>query len=417
MDVFLKNKYYRRFSIASFLSTAGDILFYLAFLTYASKLKNYSLALSLIAISESIPRLLDIFGGYFADKTRNKLKNIFWMAIIRFFLYGLVGFLFITHISQWNLVLIIIVINFISDIVGTYSAGLCAPIIVELVDKEKFAEAEGFTNGLDEVFSTTAQFVGSGLLLFLSYSNLAFINAFTFLAAGLLYLSVGLRHTKENTPLASTEVNDQNFFATMKSSYIQIKKASGLLSTVLVIALLNGALSAMGSLLPIIMAGHRSTMLISNYSFTLAVIGVVISVGSILGSAFGPQLFKKQSVFIMVMIAIVLSIATTTAAFLTNIYAILPFYLLLAAIASTASLKMQQWLVTTIDQTILASSMGLLNTIIMATAPAMTMFLTTISGLTNVKYSLFVLLVIECISFIVSIKLNAKDKMNNVEIS
>lgn len=50
MDVFLKNKYYRRFSIASFLSTAGDILFYLAFLTYASKLKNYSLALSLIAI-------------------------------------------------------------------------------------------------------------------------------------------------------------------------------------------------------------------------------------------------------------------------------------------------------------------------------------------------------------------------------
>lgn len=84
MDVFLKNKYYRRFSIASFLSTAGDILFYLAFLTYASKLKNYSLALSLIAISESIPRLLDIFGGYLADKTRNKLKNIFWMAIIRF---------------------------------------------------------------------------------------------------------------------------------------------------------------------------------------------------------------------------------------------------------------------------------------------------------------------------------------------
>lgn len=230
-------------------------------------------------------------------------------------------------------------------------------------------------------------------------------------------MSVGLRHTKENTPLAPTEVNDQNFFATMKASYIQIKKESGLLSTVLVIALLNGALSAMGSLLPIIMAGHRSTMLISNYSFTLAVIGVVISVGSILGSAFGPQLFKKQSVFIMVMIAIILSIATTIAAFLTNIYAILPFYLLLAAIASTASLKMQQWLVTTIDQTILASSMGLLNTIIMATAPAMTMFLTTISGLTNVKYSLFVLLAIECISFIVSIKLNAKDKMNNVEIS
>lgn len=51
MNIFLTNKNYRRFSIASFLSSAGDILFYLAFMTYASKLKNYSLALSLIAIS------------------------------------------------------------------------------------------------------------------------------------------------------------------------------------------------------------------------------------------------------------------------------------------------------------------------------------------------------------------------------
>ena len=51
MNVFLKNADFRRFSVASFLSGAGDILFYLAFMTYASKLQNYSLALSLIAIS------------------------------------------------------------------------------------------------------------------------------------------------------------------------------------------------------------------------------------------------------------------------------------------------------------------------------------------------------------------------------
>ena len=77
MNIFLTNKNYRRFSIASFLSSAGDILFYLAFMTYASKLKNYSLVLSLIAISESLPKLFTIFGGYFADKTRHKFKNIF----------------------------------------------------------------------------------------------------------------------------------------------------------------------------------------------------------------------------------------------------------------------------------------------------------------------------------------------------
>lgn len=74
MNIFLKNKDYRQFSIASFLSSAGDILFYLALMTYASKLQNYSLALSLIAISEAIPRFFDIFGGYLADRTHHKFK-------------------------------------------------------------------------------------------------------------------------------------------------------------------------------------------------------------------------------------------------------------------------------------------------------------------------------------------------------
>lgn len=51
---------------------------------------------------------------------------------------------------------------------------------------------------------------------------------------------------------------------------------------------------------------------------------------------------------------------------------------------------MQQWLVTTIDRKILASSVGLLNTIIMATSPVMTTVLTTISGLGDVKSAVVV---------------------------
>ena len=129
MNVFLKNKDYRRFSIASFLSGTGDVLFYLAFMTYASKLHNYSLALSLIAISESIPRLFEIFSGYLADRTRNKFKNIFLMAVVRFILYAIVGFLFVAKVSDWNLVIAVVVINFFSDTFGSYSSGLVAPLV------------------------------------------------------------------------------------------------------------------------------------------------------------------------------------------------------------------------------------------------------------------------------------------------
>lgn len=410
MNVFLKNADFRRFSVASFLSGAGDILFYLAFMTYASKLQNYSLALSLIAISESVPKLFEIFGGYLADKTKKKFRNIFLAAFVRFILYGLVGLLFITKMSQWNLVLIIVVVNFLSDTIGSYSGGLVAPLIVDIVGKKEYGNAVGFNGGVNQIISMGAQFIGSALLLVMSYSTLAFVNAGTFLLAGLLFASVGLKHQKDQKPLEKQEVNDQNFFQTMKTSLTQVKKQSGLLTVVLVIALLNGALDTITPLTTIVLAAHRSTMLIGTYSFTIALFGVVIGAGFALGSMFGPQLFKKLTVFSLVIISASLSIVTTTSIFLGNTYVIMITMFFLAAIAGVASIKMEQWLVTSVDHKILASTVGLLNTILMAVAPIMTTVLTTISGSFNVTVALVTLLVIQVMTLIVAIFVSLKTR-------
>lgn len=419
MNVFLKNRNYRIFSIASFLSSAGDILFYLAFMTYASKLQNYSLALSLIAISESIPRLFYIIGGYFADRTENKYKNIVLAAVIRFILYGMVGFLLISNLSQWNLVIIIAGINLISDIIGTYSSGLVSPLIVNLVGNNEFAEAEGFTNGLGEIINISAQFIGSGLLIFLSYSNLAFINAFTFLLAGLLFANVGLKQRSEKREQIQLDrsVNSQNFITTLKASYQQTKKEQGLLTIILVMAALNGSLGAMNSLVSIVMVANKSTMIISNYSFTLAIIGVVASCGTALGSIFGPQLTKKLSIFSVTNFSIIIDACATAAVLVANIYLILPLFFLITVTASTASLKLTQWLVSSVDQTILASTIGLLNTIVMVAVPVMTTIFSTISGTTNVKYALVLLLVVEVIELIIAIRLSIKARRQEVEIT
>lgn len=414
MNVFLKNKNYRIFSIASFLSSAGDILFYLAFMTYASKLQNYSLALSLIAISESIPRLFYIVGGYAADRTKNKYRNIVLAAIIRFVLYGTAGFLLISNLSQWNLVIIIAGINLISDIIGTYSSGLVSPLIVNLVGSDEFAEAEGFTNGLGEIINVSAQFIGSGLLLFLSYSDLAFINAITFLVAGLLFAHVGFKQKADKKIQSHQEenINSQNFIATMKSSYQQAKKEHGLLTIIFVMAALNGSLGSMNALVSIVMVANRSTMIISNYSFTLAVIGIVASCGTALGSIFGPQLTKKISIFSVTNFSIVVDICAIVAVLIANIYLILPLFFLITVTASTASLKLTQWLVTSVDQTILSSTIGLLNTIVMIAVPVMTTIFSTISGITNVKYALIMLLAVEVLELIVAIRLSIKTKEN-----
>ncbi|MBW1225681.1 hypothetical protein KYD80_26090, partial [Escherichia coli] len=86
----------------------------------------------------------------------------------------------------------------------------------------------------------------------------------------------------------------------------------------------------MEALIPIVMAGHRSTMIISTYSFTIAIIGVIISVGAALGSMFGPQLFKKVSIFTVIILALIFGFGVTSGALIANLYVILPFYFLLA---------------------------------------------------------------------------------------
>lgn len=414
MNIFIKNSDYRRFSLASFLSSAGDILFYLAFMTYASKLKNYSLALSLIAISESVPRLFEIFGGYLADKTKKKFQNIFLAAMARFILYALVGLLFISKVSQWNLVIIIVAVNFLSDTIGSYSGGLITPLIVDIVGKKNYGEAAGFTSGVSQVISMSAQFVGSALLLVMSYSSLAFVNAATFLLAGILFASVGLKHQKGEKPLERKEVNEQGFFETMKSSFIQVKKQQGLLTIVLVMALLNGSLMTIEPLNTIVMAAHRSTMIIGTYSFTLAVFGVVSGAGLALGSIFGPQLLKKVSVFALAITASGLSVAATLALFTANIYVVLVTFFLLAATVGVTSIKLEQWLVTAVEHRILASTAGLLNTILTVAGPALTTLMTTVSGTIGVNLALVLLLIIEAVTLITTVVAVIKVKKNEI---
>ena len=410
MIVFLRNKEYRKFSIASILSSAGDILFYLALMTYASRLKNYSLALSLIAISESIPRLLSSFGGYFADRTNNKFSKIVWLAMIRGALYLLVGFLFSQNIAGWNLVMTVIVINFISDTLGTYSSGLSTPLIVDLVKEDEVGEAEGFTTGVSQVITLISQFIGSGLLLFMSYSVLAVINGLTFIVAGLIYLSISRKQHKNTAQDKAQEVDDRSYWATMALALKQVKKAGGLLTTVLVIALLNGVLSTIEPLLSIVIAGNRQTMLIGTYSFTIALVGAMAGVGAALGSIAGTRLFKNISLYLVVLLANVAATFVCISIMGKQLIYCLITYCLMGFFAGIAGPKLTQWLVTTVDRKILASSVGLINTVLLVVSPLMTTAFTTLSAATQVNYAVLGLLILSLLTFVVTIIVMNKTK-------
>lgn len=412
MDIFLRNTNYRKFSLASWLSSAGNILFYLALMTYASRLKNYSLALSLIAITESLPNLIQSLSGYLADRTKNKYHVIVWLAIIRFALYLLVGLLFATNISGWNLVLMVIGLNFISDLSGKYSGGLQTPLIVSLVGENEMSEAQGFTNGISQLITMIAQFAGSGLLLFMSYSGLAIVNAITFLVAGIIYANIGMNVKKQEVNKQPEEVNTQKFGATIVSSLKQVKQANGLLTIVLVIALLNGLLSTVEPLISIVLAGNKN-MLIGNYSFTIAVVSTVAAIGMASGSAIGTKIFKNTSLFLIVLADTIATITLAIVIIYGNIFASLFCLAILGFLAGIVSPKLLQWLVTTVDRKILSSSVGLLNTILVMAGPLTTTVFTSIASATDITYALYGIIILGIAVFItisiVLLKINKAD--------
>ncbi|MDF7639874.1 MFS transporter [Lactobacillus sp. ESL0791] len=416
MSVFFKNKNYRWFSVAGFLSSAGNILFYLALLTYASRLQNYSLAMSLIAITEAIPDLLQSIGGYLADRTKNKFKVITWLGVIRFVLYMIVGLLFTRSIAGWNLVLMVIALNFISDVAGVYSSGLETPLIVKLVKENDVAEAEGFTNGVSAAFQMCAQFIGSGLLLFMSYSEIAVINALTFLVAGLIFAKIGHDYRKEHQDEVEETINDQNFFATLASSFKQLRKNTGTFTVILVIALLNGVLGTLQPLISIVIAANRSIMVIGTFSFTIALVGAIGSIGAAAGSILGTTIFKKMSLLTIALLDTAFAAAMIGAIFSKSIILCLILIFFLAFFAGTASPKLEQWIVTTVDRTILASTIGAINTILIVASPLVTSISTTISAATNVNWALGMLLIVSVCVFFITLYVMKKSKKTATKV-
>jgi len=189
MDVFLKNKQFRQIAFANLFSMIGDKMFYLAMLTYVSTLPHAQLAIGLVTASELIPQMLSSYTGYRADMTRYRGQYIIISDFIRVTLYLLVGILFVSHLSGWMILIGIALLNFISDFFGTFASGLRQPLIVSVTGKEDFAEASGFTQGMSQIISVLAQFVGASLLIVLAYSQLSFLNAVTFLISGCIMIS------------------------------------------------------------------------------------------------------------------------------------------------------------------------------------------------------------------------------------
>lgn len=89
MNTFLTNKSYRMLLINQWVSSFGDTLFYISFISYVSGYKFASLAVLCITVSETLPQISQLFTGVIADFQKIVLQNIllYWQVSFCFTLY------------------------------------------------------------------------------------------------------------------------------------------------------------------------------------------------------------------------------------------------------------------------------------------------------------------------------------------
>ena len=115
MNVFLKNRNFRQLLINQWISGFGDIVFYLALMNYVSAYSFAPLAIFIISASETLPQFIQVFTGVAADFQKNRTQKYLFIQFSKIVLYSLVTLLLFGRDFSFLILLMICLINFLSD--------------------------------------------------------------------------------------------------------------------------------------------------------------------------------------------------------------------------------------------------------------------------------------------------------------
>ncbi|HEM6290610.1 TPA: MFS transporter [Streptococcus suis] len=329
MKKLINNKLFLSSFVADLISNFGDTLYYLALMNYVLFLPDTKFALAMITASETLPILAGLFIGIWADKTKNKLDTILATLLVRVGLYAFVGFLMGFTPALW-VVAVVCVINFLSDLAGQYENGLYLPVSLRVVAAEDRETAMAFKMTVKGLLQIAFQASGAILIGFMSYQNLAFFNAETFLVSLVIMATLrpALAKLLKENPIQAAEQTEteegiiKGMRNSLKESYQAVQNIPVLKASIVTIASLNAIFTALSQLV-ILNMKEFSDFVIVNAGTTVALISIFFSVGSILGSSIGMALFKNVSLINLLKFSTLMPVLIFSGFFLHNIYVVL----------------------------------------------------------------------------------------------
>ncbi|HFU3715142.1 TPA: MFS transporter [Streptococcus suis] len=422
MKKLINNKLFLSSFVADLISNFGDTLYYLALMNYVLFLPDTKFALAMITASETLPILAGLFIGIWADKTKNKLDTILATLLVRVGLYAFVGFLMGFTPALW-IVAVVCLVNFLSDLAGQYENGLYMPLSLRVLEAEDRETAMAFKNTVGGILMIVFRSSGAILIGFMSYQNLAFFNAGTFLVS--LAIMAGLRPAfakllKEN-PIQEVEQTEteagliKGIGQSLKESYQAIQNIPVLKASILTIAGINTVFSAISTLVILAMR-EFSDFVIVNAGTTLALISILFSVGSILGSSLGMALFKNVSLINLLKFSTLMPVLLFSGFFFHNIYVVLVVLFVTAMTLGVFNPKMNALVLNELPEDKLATVDAGITTfcqIGMVAGQALVALMVTILSVTSISL-IFLLLSVGLVSYTIFVGRKPKNEVAQV---
>lgn len=298
MNIFLKNKLYRLFTISLAFGNAGRTLFDIAFIIYATSLPNPELAVSIVSIATTLPYVISFILGYFADQTKDKYNIILSTRFYQFLLFSLFALVCIYGV-QWWIFIVLVFVNVVADILGGYNSYLSMSINTRLVRKEQLSEALAFISSINNTISLGGKAVGVFILGLLSYnySYFGMLNAVLFLIA---FLILAKYKNAMKAEIGSFKVDNKEKVSTKRflkdtiENFKILREIKKIYNFVILFLGMNFYSSAMFALLLVILVKNES-LLFGNVAYTITLLEIVEVLSTIVGGVYQFSFYKNMS--------------------------------------------------------------------------------------------------------------------------
>ena len=397
MNIFLKNRNFRQLLINQWISGFGDIVFYLALMNYVSAYSFAPLAIFIISASETLPQFIQVFTGVAADFQKNRTQKYLFIQFSKVVLYSLVTLLLFGRDFSFLILLVICLINFLSDSLSYFSGAMLTPVYIKVIEQD-MTSAMGFRQASMSLVHILGNLAGGFLITWMSIGALAGLNTLTFVLAYLGFRQISKNlHDLEPTLSNDKELTKANYWKHLLAS---LKVLLGLKDVVRLLLISSLGQVILNILTPV------ATLLLLKKTFgnlqvgqSLALLIVFSSAGLILGNILSGSLLKKLSTKLAMYASQLFEGFILCGFFLRDFLLVLIATFACAVVVGLLSPRLQKSVFSLIPEESMGSIQSAINLFSMAVPGILSMLLIALASSMGISYILPPLVLMLLLSF------------------